>query len=172
MSLFDPFNLRKKARDKSVDMVKTGASKVVGQVKAKANATPKNITYPVKSWDIHREAIKSVLEQSKAWDYADKWLKTHNKSLYKYKYLECPGELVKEPKNQYDKNAIAVMIDDATVGYISRDDNLAVAELLKKHVIESIIVTINGGPYKYIDEDGEVSKVNDDFNVKVSIRYY
>ena len=172
MSLLDPFNLRKKARDKSIDLIKTGASKAVGHAKAKANSTPQSMSYSVQSWGIHREAIKSVLEQSAAWDTADAWLKTHRRSLYKYKRLECPAELIKEPDNPHDKNALAVVVDGAKVGYISRDDNLTIAQLLKKHVVESIMVTISGGPYKYVDEDGEVAKVNDDFRLSVNIRYY
>ncbi len=172
MSLFDPFNLRKKAKDKSVDLIKTGTSKAIGHAKAKVSATPQNAVYPVQSWDIHRDAIKTVLQQSSAWDNAEAWLKTHKRKLYKYKFLDCPAEIVKEPDNPYDKNALAVVVDGEKIGYISRDDNLNVGELLKKHVIESIIATINGGAYKYIDDDGEVAKVNDDFRVKVSIRYY
>lgn len=172
MSLLDPFNLRKKAFDKSAELIKNGASKVVGHAKAKANVTPKCIEYPVQSWDIHSEAIKTLLKTSAAWETAEAWLKTHNRKLYKYKYLECPAEIVREPGNPYDKNALAVIVDGESVGYIRRDDNLEVADLLKKHVVESIMVTINGGAYKYIDEDGEVAKVNDDFRVNVSIHYY
>jgi len=52
-------------------------------------------------------------------------------------HLECFAELVPEPNNRYDPNAVRVDIDGACVGYLSRADAVelgpAIEEALAEH---------------------------------------
>ena len=46
-------------------------------------------------------------------------------------HFECMAELVPEPDNRYDPNAIMVRIDGACVGYLSRGDALNYGSAIK-----------------------------------------
>jgi hypothetical protein len=46
-------------------------------------------------------------------------------------HFECLAELVPEPQNRYDPNAIMVRIDGACVGYLSRGDALRYGPAIK-----------------------------------------
>lgn len=52
-------------------------------------------------------------------------------------HFECFAELVPEPTNRYDPNAVRVDIDGACVGYLSREDAVelgpAISEALSEH---------------------------------------
>lgn len=52
-------------------------------------------------------------------------------------HFECFAELVPEPTNRYDPNAVRVDIDGACVGYLSREDAVelgpAISEALAEH---------------------------------------
>lgn len=89
-----------------------------------------------------------------------------DKHIYRYKYRKANGQLVPEPKNQYDKNAIKVMVDNVHVGYIPADRCLDLKKRLSK--IKEVEVHIGGGDYKYHSRN-EVYKSKDDFNIKVYI---
>lgn len=45
--------------------------------------------------------------------------------------LDCTAYLVPEPSNRYDKNAVRVVIERETVGYLTRDNALRYHECLE-----------------------------------------
>jgi len=46
-------------------------------------------------------------------------------------YLDCSATLIEEPKNPHDKNAVYCLISGLKVGYISRDENLAIKAIIR-----------------------------------------
>ena len=93
------------------------------------------------------------------------------KRIYKANYINKPVKLVPEPKNPHDKNAIAVVIAGELVGYISREDNLHVKDILDNREIKSLSAFIGGGEYKIVGEDGDVVRGEYGFSVNVRIKY-
>ena len=93
------------------------------------------------------------------------------KRIFKNNYINKPVKLQEEPQNSHDKNAIAVIVAGELVGYISREDNLRVKEILNKREVKSISSFIGGGEYKILDESGDVTKENSGFSVSVRIKY-
>lgn len=91
------------------------------------------------------------------------------RKVYRYNFTNSPVELVPEPKNPHDKNAIAVRIAGQLVGYISREQNQYVAQLLKGGRIKFISGFIGGGENKYIAHDGSTSHSDDAFSVNIRI---
>ena len=57
-----------------------------------------------------------------------------------------PLQLVAEPDNQQDPNAIAVMLDRKRVGYVNRLQAGAFANWLATHAVEAWIERLNGKP--------------------------
>ena len=76
-----------------------------------------------------------------------------NERIWKYEFYPERVELVPEPDNPEDRNAIKVIVDDEHVGYIKRGSCTHVHTLLNTGNITSITCTIGGGPYKYISEE-------------------
>lgn len=102
-----------------------------------------------------------------------------NEKIYKYDFNPNKTELIEEPDNPHDPNAIKVVIDDVLVGYIKKNSCSRVRNLLHSNSILKIDAEISGGPYKIIysdyDDDKEkdvytVEKGNDDFFVTVSLK--
>lgn len=91
------------------------------------------------------------------------------RNVYKYNFTNAPVELVPEPKNPHDPNAVAVHIAGQLVGYISREENVYVKKLLKGHRIKYISGFIGGGEYKYIAPDGSTARGDTAISVNIRI---
>lgn len=93
------------------------------------------------------------------------------KPVFRYNYINKPVQLIPEPENEHDSNAIIVQIAGEKVGYISRSENIHVKDILRHSEIESISAFIGGGEYKTIQENGVVMKDKSSLNVNVRIKY-
>lgn len=93
------------------------------------------------------------------------------KRIFKDNYVNRPVKLVEEPDNPHDPNAVAVMVAGELVGYISREDNARVREILNSREIVNLSAFIGGGDYKIIQEDGENIRDSYGFSVKIWIKY-
>lgn len=91
--------------------------------------------------------------------------------IFRYNYVNKPIKLIPEPGNEHDPNAIVVMIAGEKVGYISKEENTHVREILQKHEIVSLSGFIGGSEYKIISEDSHVSQFDSGFHINVRIKY-
>lgn len=94
-----------------------------------------------------------------------------NKKIYQYTYVNKPVKLVPEPKNEHDKNAIAVYIAGEHVGYISRDENIKINKILKSNEVKFISSFISGGPYKIVSQNGTSVKIDNSIKINIKIGY-
>ena len=76
--------------------------------------------------------------------------------VYQYDYDIGKVELVPEPDNEYDKNAVAVLIDGEKVGHIKKGSTSRVKNLLASPDFDHIETNMGGGPYKIVTEDGDI----------------
>ena len=67
-------------------------------------------------------------------------------------------ELIPEPDNKYDPNAVKVVIGGHHIGYIPKEKCLEVLELLSSGRIERMSYDLIGGKYKRVDEDYDYEK--------------
>lgn len=74
-----------------------------------------------------------------------------SKTYYKYKYFEKPCDLIPEPKNEFDKNAVAVYCQGLKIGYVPADMCDTVKKCIKKNY--SAKVSIRPGIYREFDPD-------------------
>ena len=78
--------------------------------------------------------------------------------VYKTDYYANKTDLIPEPENPHDPNAIKVVVDGVHIGYIKSGSCAHVHNLLREEKIESVKCEIKGGPYKILledcDEDG------------------
>lgn len=93
------------------------------------------------------------------------------KRIFRYNYVNKPVKLQEEPDNPHDSNAVAVIIAGELVGYISREENIKVKQILKNREIISLSAFIKGGDYKVIEDDGTTFKDSKGLSVNVRIKY-
>ena len=97
-------------------------------------------------------------------------------SIYEYKFKKLKAQLEEEPTNEYDPNAIKVMISGRHVGYIKKGSCTHVKKLIKTNSIKSITAIISGGNYKYIFRCGDgndsfdCDKTDDLFKIRIEIQ--
>lgn len=73
--------------------------------------------------------------------------------VWKYEFFPENVELVPEPTNPHDENAIKVIVDGEHVGYIKAGSCKSLLKLIAQDRILSISCTIGGGPCKIVYED-------------------
>ncbi len=89
-----------------------------------------------------------------------------------YQYDFCPGkvELVPDPENEHDKNAIKVIVGGYQIGHIPAAKCAHVLGLLTANKIRKVDAEIYGGNYKYYDSDEEkLEKHEQDFGAKLTL---
>ena len=97
--------------------------------------------------------------------------------IWKFSFNPISVQLVPEPTNPHDSNAIKVVIDGSHVGYIrARECNL-LHGLIENNRIHNINASITGGPYKSVNEDYNDSgkevytleRGSDDYSIELEI---
>lgn len=101
-----------------------------------------------------------------------------NERIYKYEPDFMNVELVPDPTNEHDPNAIKVVVDDVHIGYVPEKKTSKVKKILDKNEIIALACAISGGPYRYIkenyDDDGDAyedEKCEVHFFANISITY-
>lgn len=114
------------------------------------------LTFPVAGVSFREKAILALAEESE--DY--KWTKKEiidecftDHKIWRYHWRARPVELIPEPDNPYDPNAVKVVVDGAHIGYIKRESCKQILQLLAEDHIRHISCTIGGGPYKAVWEE-------------------
>lgn len=92
------------------------------------------------------------------------------KYIYKYNYVNKPIKLVLE-NHPNDKNAVAVYAAGELVGYISRDDNVHVRNILKNRKVVDLYGFIGGGEYKVVYSADNIARDSMNFSVTIKIKY-
>ena len=87
-----------------------------------------------------------------------------NNKIFRYKYREASAELIPEPTNAHDPNAIMVTVDGVHVGYIPASLRSDVKK--KIHKFKTITAHVHAGDYKY-HHNREVYKKEADFKIEL-----
>lgn len=75
--------------------------------------------------------------------------------VYRYDFKTTPLEVVPEPDNEHDPNAVAVKVDGVLVGYIKAGNCSRVKNLLKSPDFNGMDLEIAGGKYKQVIEEDD-----------------
>lgn len=98
-----------------------------------------------------------------------------DENIYQYDFYPINVELVPEPDNPYDKNAIKVVIDGAHVGYIKAGSCSRVRNLLNSNTIEKIEPRIVGGKYKcleYDEDEDRYTLIKDEKPIFIDLKFH
>lgn len=76
-----------------------------------------------------------------------------NTCIHKYTFVNEPVELVQEPTNPHDPNAIKVVVAGQHIGYIKAGSCAHLNKVINEGRVENILCRIYGGPYKGAFQD-------------------
>ena len=86
--------------------------------------------------------------------------------VYEYTFSPKKAELVPEPENPHDPNAIKVLVDGVHVGYIKAGSCARIHKLLREGRIEKIEPEVFGGRSKYLCSYDTDSKRLSDYDLE------
>ena len=127
--------------------------------------------YPVVGMYYRPENVMKLAKKNSLYKLSNRKLLTAGyvmKRVYKYSFVDHPVKLVHEKKNEYDKNAVMVVVAGKHIGYIPAEDAPSVLNDLK-HGISDLSVSIYGGEYRVVALDGDDVKLEED--VRARVRY-
>lgn len=76
-----------------------------------------------------------------------------DESIYEYEFPLFDAELIEEPDNEVDPNAIMVVLNGVHVGYIKAGSCNRVKKRMREDKIKRVTARIFGGRYKYVSTD-------------------
>lgn len=100
--------------------------------------------------------------------------------IYEYYYNgDNKVELIDEPDNPEDPNAIAIYLDGVQIGYVAKGKTAHIRKLRKTDNIGKLSIEVWGGKYKYLreyeDEDYEtkydLEKETQDYGAQITLYY-
>lgn len=98
----------------------------------------------------------------------------YDEKIFQYDFLVSKVELIPEPENEYDSNAVKVVVDDVHIGYIKKGSCSRVKNLLSSGRVTDIDCSIFGGKYKVVWDRDEGYVLEEDeyrFGATVEITY-
>ena len=121
------------------------------------------------------EIIEGLMDENPDYELTKKEIKEdglEDTYLYKYDVAFADVDLVPEPDNQYDPNAIKVVADGVLVGYVPAKKTKAVRKIMNEKEIVKAQCQIYGGDYKVLEYDSSsIRKGSTDLKAVVSIKY-
>lgn len=137
-----------------------------------APALPDGMSFFVAGVEYHRDDLAFLAtEQKKFTMPIDKIIEKGwtNKKLFRYYFTNEPVQLVAEPNNAHDPNAVKVLINNIFVGYIPKDSNELALKMLAAGY-QNITAKISGGDYKKVNDSGQVATFSDPIEIKIQIK--
>lgn len=132
-------------------------------------AQPEGTTYLVAGVSFREQDILEMADESDEYAWSKKEIIDEgytNDKLWRYYWDPKKVELVPEPDNQYDPNAVKVIVDGVHIGYIKKGSCKHVLRLMEEDRIRRITCTIGGGPYKVVWEEYDDGKDRDVYTLE------
>ena len=156
------FIIRKIAKCVSSKAVHSAKETTPTPPKAPQTIKPQNIkTYRATGMSYRLDALLSIGSENEDYSKTKKELAEEgltDQRIYQYDFYPRKIELVPEPDNPHDPNAIKVMADDVHIAYIKAGSCAHLLKAIKSGQVKKIDCEITGGKYKYLscdcDEDG------------------
>ncbi len=110
----------------------------------------------------HKEELEKIAVENSEYDLTNAELKDEYEpydKVYEYEYPVDTVELVPEPDNQADPNAVAVYVNGVHVAYIKRGSTTRVKNLIANGT-RTVTAEITGGRYKMVTENDDTGALS------------
>lgn len=125
--------------------------------------------YEVAGVSYYLDSLKSMMVPNYLYKYKKQELIDicqTDEPIYKETVEDGKLEIVPEPNNAHDPNAIKVLINGNLIGYIPAKDCEHLLEVIKNGNVVSTAYIISGGKYKMVSEDYDFSKDKSTYSVE------
>lgn len=118
-------------------------------------------TYKVAGVTHYEQNVMSFAQENPEYNLSKKQLIDNifmlydTEKIWKYDFSTPKIELIPEPDNAYDPNAIKVVADGKHVGYIKSGSCSHLLKCIREQRITGITCQIGGGPYKLLEKEEE-----------------
>ena len=116
-------------------------------------AKKKKVVFNVYGIDYKKENVRSIGKLNPDYELKDKelWEKyTEGASVPQYQFDISDVQLIPEPANPYDPNAIMVIMNGAHIGYINRNSTDKIRAYINRDDIEHLTGFLKGGKAKIL----------------------
>ena len=161
----------KKSKKKSHSPTKTGAVSIVSAPATSYKKEKHNVT----GTSHYTNAIVSLGTPNYCYVLPKtEFIKIASEDEREYEYIFNPKkvELIEEPTNPYDENAVKVVIDNMHVGYIKSGSCSHIKKLLHSDLIERIDAKIGGGRYKYFYSESDYTDSEEHYEIEEDSTFY
>ena len=136
----------------------------------------KTTVFPVAGLFAHEtEIVDNLLFENSDYDMSKKEIiecYMCDEYLYKYEPFYGHADLIPEPDNPYDPNAIKVIVDDILIGYVPAKRTKSIKKILESGNVIEIGCEIYGGSYKVLpDEESDLVRGKTDLKARICIEY-
>ena len=124
----------------------------------------KSYKFKVAGLSYHLDDLWSLEQPNDDYDMAKRAIiedGLEDEKIYKTFWMIGKTELIPDPDNEYDPNAIKVLMDGKLVGYVPKDETAEVKKLLDSGLIKHIASDVTGGNYKIVHSDYDLEKDKD-----------
>lgn len=101
----------------------------------------------------YMDALMEIAEENSNYTCTKRELKQFllvNQRVYQYNFHVNTIDLVPEPENKYDKNAVKIILNGHHVGYIRSDETEGIVDLFNSDRVKRLQVVVEGGKYKIL----------------------
>lgn len=147
-----------------------------GPVASVPEDNSKKTVFPVAGLFAHEtEIVDNLLFENSDYDMSKKEIiecYMCDEYLYKYEPFYGHADLIPEPDNPYDPNAIKVIVDDIHIGYVPAKRTKSIKKILESGNVIEIGCEIYGGAYKFLpDEESDLVRGKTDLKARICIEY-
>ena len=149
----------------------TAKPQPIATIQTAADANEKRQNYNVTGISHYTNNILKLAIKNPAYALSKKEIiakKLCDQKIFEYSFAPQKTELIPEPTNPHDPNAIKVVIDGLLVGYVKAGSCTRILKLMNENRIAGIVGEIYGGNYKMIYDD-ELLMEKGSFKVRISI---
>lgn len=135
----------------------------------------KSKNFRIAGTSYRKKEIESLGSENPEYEYTKRELEElcmEDERIYQYEFYPLDVEIVEEPDNPYDPNALKVIIDGKHVGYIKKGCCSQVKKLLRSGKITNITANIYGGKYKILYSDYDYERDKDVYTLERNTTNY
>lgn len=162
-------NENKDSHLESIKTVELPKEPTIAQSKKSGEKNSKGKTYRVAGTSFRTGNIINLASVNTDYELTKKELIEDgmtDERIWKYEFHPSDVELVPEPDNPYDPNAIKVVVDGEHIGYIKSGSCAHLLNVIRENRILDISCRMGGGPYKYISEEYDEEKDKDVYTLE------
>lgn len=132
-----------------------------------------NYIFKVAGTTSYKKNIQNLADDNDDFSMSKKDIRDNcmeDERIYKYDFTVRKVELVPEPDNPEDPNAIKIIADDEHIGYVPASKCKRVRKLLDSPDLDSIYCDIYGGKYKIL-KNGDLETDETEYGAEITIFY-